>query len=1351
MNSDATMLIKAIKSPNLMHDIRVTAQNDIKRYIVGKVDGYVPKIFYNANLEIHKVECDCRSSDPRCVHVAHLLIHLKKMSDHEFLKDTKKIAVINKDQAPMIDSILKTYTDSVSQSSSLIFTTVDSIALATYASHKVRFLQKRQGDVFIFLTKGNLVNIEVFIKIHSDYQFLAELTLLREDDTIIVKSYQVDSVFRSFNIENEMVYLLADQNILSILTNRNWYNYEAVLAAMHESSKISISDIRSFVKIRIEDIAKFSLIKSEKSYLVAKEVKTALDFSQLKPKNRNELIKEVLIKSSKQDYLYTNVILWTKANDKKVLFFELGKAKLNKAQNKIISNFKICDQPEYWTGKELQFYKNLENITSQNTEYHILASQIALLLKSHAGTISNMYHAMDIIYTHKYLPEYNINDVHPFKFSESVLEIFVEILESMDKYVLVKYFMIDNQKHIFYDESEEESTALLAKNILSQQKLNSPFNMLLAQLPKYNYDKKYRHYGYNDEYDDDNYYDDDDDEDYEDYDDDYDEDDDINTEPTSENTSNGTVTKDSVKDDDAPSILDYITSTGFARDAFFITTRYHYMNSGFCLYNDQGYVYANPSTALLHKKISAFQIFDKTKENLEAVLHALEGIIDVTLPESMHVEVVELHSPAYELYLSESEDYIQFKPVIRYQDDIEIVLPVESYSIYQSENEALVRYDVLPDDVDVFIRFLDEAHPALKDGKDQLGQYYLHINILLENVWFLDFFERCREHKISIFGQENLSKFKFNPHKAQIKVGISSGIDWFDVNVDIKYGKHKVHLKSWIDAVKQNQKFIQLSDGSLGLLPTEWVEKLKTLSKITKKEGEKLVINKYNFSLLDLHFDSEIDAKLRKEINKKVKLLQDFDGNKKYPLPQALKAELRPYQKEGYQWLKALDELNFGGCLADDMGLGKTVQVLSFFADQAEKNAGSSLVIVPKSLLFNWDAEINKFCPSLNFIIHHGSGRRQDASDFASFHLVITTYDTATSDIEWLKDVKFHYIVLDESQAIKNPGSQRYKAMRLLQATNRMVMTGTPIENNTFDLFAQFSFINPGIFGSANNFREEFAIPIDKHKDEQSSLLLHKMVKPFLLRRTKGQVATDLPERIENIIYCEMGSAQRMYYDAMKNEIRQELLTTEGNGDFSKSKLKVIEGLLRLRQICNSPKLINPSIVNDKNISVKIDTLMDIIENELGDHNALIFSQFTSMLALIKNTLDSKRMRYAYLDGSTNNRKAAVQEFEDNDDIKLFLISLKAGNTGLNLTKADYVYIIDPWWNPAVEAQAIDRTHRIGQTKNVFAYKLVCKDTIEEKIIQLQMNKKSLSESIISTDENVFNSLNKDELLDLFK
>jgi len=443
-----------------------------------------------------------------------------------------------------------------------------------------------------------------------------------------------------------------------------------------------------------------------------------------------------------------------------------------------------------------------------------------------------------------------------------------------------------------------------------------------------------------------------------------------------------------------------------------------------------------------------------------------------------------------------------------------------------------------------------------------------------------------------------------------------------------------------------------------------------------------------------------------------------------------------------------LSDLGFGGCLADDMGLGKTLQIISLLADQKALKKGTSLAVVPRSLLFNWAAEIDKFCPSLTYLNYHGTDRVLKRDDLFNYDLVITTYDTATNDIEFFKSKTFNYIILDESQAIKNPNSKRYKAMRLLKAKNRMVMTGTPIENNTFDLYAQFSFLNPGIFGSQLNFKNNFAIPIDKNNDPDAAMMLRKIINPFLLRRTKEQVAKDLPERTENIIYCDMGKAQREYYDALKIRIREDIENNIKKQGFNKAKFKIIEGLLRLRQVCNAPQLVDPSL--HRHASVKIETLMDIVMNDLGNHNALVFSQFTSMLDLIRKELDRNNIPYAYLDGSTKDRKAAVDYFEKNDNIRLFLISLKAGNTGLNLIKADYVYLIDPWWNPAVEAQAIDRTHRIGQSKNIFAYRMICKNTIEEKIIELQSKKKKLASDLVVTDENVFKSLEKEDLMDLF-
>jgi SNF2 family DNA or RNA helicase len=428
--------------------------------------------------------------------------------------------------------------------------------------------------------------------------------------------------------------------------------------------------------------------------------------------------------------------------------------------------------------------------------------------------------------------------------------------------------------------------------------------------------------------------------------------------------------------------------------------------------------------------------------------------------------------------------------------------------------------------------------------------------------------------------------------------------------------------------------------------------------------------------------------------------------------------------------------------------LGKTLQVIALLADQIEKEP--SLVVVPRSLLFNWAAELDKFCPKLQYIIHHGSGRAKNIQDLLSANVIITTYDTASSDIEFFKNFKFNYIVLDESQAIKNSDSKRYKAMRLLQSNNKIAMTGTPIENNTMDLYAQLSFTSPGLLGSKTSFKNDFAIPIDNNGDQEAATLLRKLIHPFLLRRTKDQVAKDLPDKTESIIYCEMGATQRKLYENLKRKIKEDLEDVVEEKGINQSKFQILDGLLRLRQMCNSPLLVNATFSGANADSVKVEVLLEHLTENLEQHNALVFSQFVSLLTIVRKELEKRNIPYAYLDGSTTKRQEEVEKFMNNSKVKIFLISIKAGNTGMNLTKADYVYILDPWWNPAVEAQAIDRTHRIGQDKQIFAYKLICKDSIEEKILKLQAKKKKLATDIIQTDENVLKSLDKAELMALF-
>ncbi|MEM9848986.1 MAG: DEAD/DEAH box helicase, partial [Bacteroidota bacterium] len=649
------------------------------------------------------------------------------------------------------------------------------------------------------------------------------------------------------------------------------------------------------------------------------------------------------------------------------------------------------------------------------------------------------------------------------------------------------------------------------------------------------------------------------------------------------------------------------------------------------------------------------------------------------------------------------------------------------------------------------IDFLKKAHPEfeLEEEAEIQAYFYLPVREMINNYWFVHFNEACEAADIAVLGQKNLSKFKYSKHRAQTHIHIKSGIDWFDVEASVSFGTEQVKMSDWIRALRNKENFVKLKDGSLGILPEEWLKQAAKVIAVADVEKGQLKISKYRFNVIEDLFEDLDDQKILEELNEKKRRLQMVDTNKKYELPKNVTATLRDYQKHGFEWLMFLNESGFGGILADDMGLGKTLQVITLLADQIDNEP--SLVIVPRSLLFNWGAELDKFCPDLKYVIHHGPNRDKDLKAILPTDIIITTYTTAALDIQVFKDFRFNYIVLDESQAIKNPDSKRYKAMRLLQSNNKIAMTGTPIENNTFDLYAQLSFTSPGLLGSMTSFKNNFSIPIDSQGDIEAANLLRKLIFPFILRRTKEQVAKDLPEKIETIIYCEMDRAQRKLYDNLKRQIKEDIESEVEEKGVNKSKFKILDGLLRLRQMCNSPLLINKSFTGANANSVKINTLMENLTEALDQkHNALVFSQFTSLLAIIREELDKRGIRYAYLDGSTTKRQAQVDKFMNNSEIRIFLISIKAGNTGMNLVKADYVYIVDPWWNPAVEAQAIDRTHRIGQQNKIFAYKLICKNTIEEKILKLQAKKKKLASDIIQTDENVLKSLDKEELIALF-
>jgi non-specific serine/threonine protein kinase len=601
-----------------------------------------------------------------------------------------------------------------------------------------------------------------------------------------------------------------------------------------------------------------------------------------------------------------------------------------------------------------------------------------------------------------------------------------------------------------------------------------------------------------------------------------------------------------------------------------------------------------------------------------------------------------------------------------------------------------------------------------------------------------------------IYGEEKLKVGKVNRATPTVRVNLTSGFDWFDLKAVVEYGDQQVSLQEVRRALKRGEHYIKLADGSLGQIPEEWLEKYKHLWGLAEETSDGLRVRDYHLSLLDTLLDEQEAAKPADLLQRRERL-RSFEQITSQELPAGFNGELRSYQKHGFDWLYFLREYNFGGILADDMGLGKTIQVLAFLQSLRERQApqAASLLVVPKSLIANWQREANRFTPSLNFLEYVGNLRGKDTAAFDGYDVILTTYGTMLKDIEILRQYKFHYAILDESQAIKNPLAKSAKAARLLDAEHRLVMTGTPVENNTFELWSQFAYLNPGLLGNMDYFKREFASPIESNQDEQSAATLRKLVYPFILRRTKEQVAPELPPRSERVIYTGMDDAQKKLYNRTRDRYRAELMGLIEKQGIQDVRFRIIEGLLRLRQIAIHPALVERDY---RGGSPKFEVLLQTLETLQAErHKALIFSQFVETLKLVRRELDLQKIPYAYLDGKTANRQAQVDLFQEDASVPFFLISLKAGGVGLNLTAADYVIHLDPWWNPAVEMQASDRAHRIGQDKPVFVYKIIARDTVEEKILQLQEKKRALVNSLITTETSFFKSLTSEDVKMLFE
>lgn len=587
-----------------------------------------------------------------------------------------------------------------------------------------------------------------------------------------------------------------------------------------------------------------------------------------------------------------------------------------------------------------------------------------------------------------------------------------------------------------------------------------------------------------------------------------------------------------------------------------------------------------------------------------------------------------------------------------------------------------------------------------------------------------------------IYGSDKLKTYKYNTTKPTLNVRFKEKVDLLggdDISVTIAEDKFTVF--ELINLYKKHS-YIPLSNGEKSIIDKSYIAKLE---RIFKKEGKNIKI-----SFFDLPEIEELIAQKDQKIFKNSReFYEGFEGLKssKAGLPKLNNAVLRDYQKYGIKWLKYLYDNNFGGCLADDMGLGKTIQAIGLLSTIYPKSKRPSLIVMPKSLLTNWQNELTKFNPTLSFYLHYGNIR--DVTEFKKYNIILSTYAIVRNDIEAIKEIEFDTIILDESQNIKNIDSQSSKAMMLLNGAHKFALSGTPIENSLFELYSLFRFINNGMFSTVNNFKNDFAAPIQSQEDEGIATALKTKITPFILRRLKKDVLKDLPAKQEQIIYVDMEEKHKAFYDQKRAYYKQVLEQQVAASGIENAKFAIFQAFNDLRQIASVPELKSDLPIPSSKIDALFEMLEDIVAN---NHKVLIFANYLGSLDAIASKADTMGYEYLTMTGSTRDRQALVDKFQNEKKYSLFLMTLKVGGVGLNLTEADFVFIFDPWWNKAAENQAIDRAHRMGQKNTVFSYKMITKGTIEEKILELQGQKQDLTDRIISGDETGLKQITAQEL-----
>lgn len=754
------------------------------------------------------------------------------------------------------------------------------------------------------------------------------------------------------------------------------------------------------------------------------------------------------------------------------------------------------------------------------------------------------------------------------------------------------------------------------------------------------------------------------------------------------------------------------------------------------------------------KKIAPF--FTKSSINIPSnsvktyLQKFVKPLISNQIVHSIGFDIEEKLAETKAVWLIRNAEKIKIIPLFKYQNE---------YLKFQDKRDCFVEFNPTTFNFIKLKRQKNEEQFYLEFLKTKLLEHFnvssVECNSIDDLLVFLSKnYEEIKSKNISLLFEGFECEYILDSPKIHISfTKIESG---YKLVYKANCGDYSIPIGTLKRALFEEQRFIKLADKYL-LIPIEWFSKYRQIFSHLKKQDSNYYLTEAQVHLLG---NFEISNK-----NDKAASNTKHVNNVSLELIPEHQTLLRTYQKTGFNWLQNLYNSHFGGCLADDMGLGKTLQTIALLSsiytiedhNQTEQidlftfstcNQQPSLIVMPTSLIHNWKNELSKFAPNLKVLNYSSSNRSQDEISFKRHHIILTSYGIIRNDLEFLKKIAFKYLILDESHAIKNPVSKISKAVNELNVQHKLTLTGTPIENSLTDLWSQMNFLNPGLLGSYSFFKQEYVLPIEKYNQETKIPELKKLIGPYILRRTKEEVAPELPELTEQILTCEMSKKQRQLYENIRSQYKSQILDNIEKEGINKNRFAILKGLMELRLIANHPRLFD-----DKTdfSSGKFNFITDKINllHENG-HKILIFSQFVKHLKIIEEFLVENKFMYSMLTGSTRNREEVIDKFNTNTKCNIFLISLKSGGFGLNLTKADYVFILDPWWNPFAEKQAIDRAYRIGQVQNVFSYKFITENSIEDKILKLQRKKKRLASDFITLNSSWSKELDEEDVKTLF-